>query len=156
LCALRRFTRRLRPALACKLIALLQLVEFAAVAFGRAAFAGEHGRKPKAVVLTRLGTRRGGRGRFGVECLSNRGGAAEVAESEDLDFKFAAFRFNAEHDAGDDVARGFDVLAVVLDAAEVAGFGGERARFVEAGGPEPLIEADGGERCGHDLYLTGA
>jgi len=41
-----------------------------------------------------------------------------------------------------DEFRSFGALAVYLDLAAVDRLGGERAGSIEAGGPQPLVEAD--------------
>jgi|SRR6516225_2543031 len=72
---------------------------------------------------------------FLVERLRDGGRAAEVAEGEDVDFKFAAFRADLQAVADVDVAAGFDGLMVARDAAEFTGTGGLGAGLVEARGP---------------------
>jgi len=80
---------------------------------------------------------------FLVERLGDGGGAAEVAEGEDVDFELAAFGADLEAIADADVAAGFDRLVVGLDAVEFAGAGGLGAGFEEACRPEPFVDAGG-------------
>jgi hypothetical protein len=70
-----------------------------------------------------------------VEGLGDGGGAALLAEGEDLDVEFAAFVFDVEHVADVDLAGGLGGLAVREDAVELAGFGGLLAGLEEAGSP---------------------
>ena len=72
---------------------------------------------------------------FSVEGLGDGGGAALLAEGEDLDVKLAAFVFDVEHVADVDLAGGLGGVVVGGDAVQVAGFGGLLAGLEEAGGP---------------------
>jgi hypothetical protein len=83
---------------------------------------------------------------FGVESLGDGGGAAHLAEGEDLDVEFAAFIADVEHVSDADFAGGLGLDFVGVDAAEVARFGGEGAGLEEARGPEPFVDADGHTR----------
>ena len=76
-----------------------------------------------------------------IESLRDGGGAALLAEGEDLDVELAGFVFDVEHVADAHLASRFSGLAVGEDALELAGFGGLLARLEEAGGPEPLVDA---------------
>lgn len=80
-------------------------------------------------------------GGFGVESLGDGGGAAHVAEDEDLDGEFGGLVADIEGVAEAELAGGFRFEAVAFDAAEVAGLDGEGAGFEEACGPEPLVDA---------------
>jgi hypothetical protein len=84
---------------------------------------------------------------FAVEGLGDGGGAALLAEHEDLDFKLAAFVFDVEHVADADLAGGLGGLVVREDAVQVAGFGGLLAGLEETGGPEPFVDAGSGHAC---------
>lgn len=79
---------------------------------------------------------------FAVELLGDGSGAANFAQGENFDFEFAAVIFDAEEIAGTDVARGLGGLALEVDAAELAGSGGQGAGFEKAGGPQPFIHAE--------------
>ena len=81
--------------------------------------------------------------RLAVERLGNGGGAAHLAEFQNLDLEQAAFIFNLQHVAGVDIARWLGAHAAGEDAADVAGLAGEGAGLEEARGPEPLVDADG-------------
>jgi hypothetical protein len=93
---------------------------------------------------------------FAVEGLGDGGGAALLAEGEDLDLEVAAFVFDAEHVADADFASGFDRLLVRENALQFAGFGGLLAGLEEARGPEPLVNAGAGHAsilCHGRLFL---
>ena len=79
---------------------------------------------------------------FAIEGLGDGGGAALLGEGEDFDFVFDGAGIDAEEVSGLDGAGGLGGEAVGEDAAEVAGAGGEGAGLEEAGGPEPLVDAD--------------
>ena len=79
-----------------------------------------------------------------VEGLGDGGGAALLAEGEDLDVELAAFVFDVEHVADADFAGRLGGLVVRGDAVEVAGLGGLLAGLEEAGGPEPFVDAGAG------------
>jgi len=81
---------------------------------------------------------------FAVEGLGDGGGAALLAEGEDLDVELAAFVFDVEHVADVDLAGGLGGGVVGGDAVQVAGFGGLLAGLEEAGGPEPFVDAGSG------------
>ena len=78
---------------------------------------------------------------FAVEGLGDGGGAALLAEGEDLDVELAAFVFDVQQIADADLTSRLGRLAVREDALELAGFGGLLASLEEAGGPEPLVDA---------------
>ena len=65
-------------------------------------------------------------------------------QQQDFALELAGFVADAQPVADAEKAGGFRTLAVDFDAADVAGAGGELAGFEEAGGPEPLVEAQGG------------
>ena len=81
--------------------------------------------------------------------MGDGGGPALLAERENLDVEFAAFRFNVEHVADADLASGLGGLVVRGDAVEFAGLGGLLAGLEEAGGPEPFVDAG----AGHGSYF---
>jgi len=78
--------------------------------------------------------------------LGDGGGAALLAEGEDLDVELAAFVFDVEHVADADLAGGLGGVDVRGDAVQLAGFGGLLAGLEEAGGPKPFVDAGSGHR----------
>src|SRR5580700_3373233 len=120
-----------------------ELVEFAAVAFGRAGCGGGSEMHHGFSFLGGLAASFTAGVGFAVERLRDGGGSAEVAEGEDVDFELAAFGADLEAIADVNVAAGFDRLVVGLDAVEFAGAGGLGAGFEEARRPEPFVDAGG-------------
>ena len=81
---------------------------------------------------------------FAVEGLCDRCWAADFTEQQDFQVKVSAFVGDSQHVSNSDGARGFEGLSGGLNSAEIAGFGGERSRLEEAGGPQPLVDSYGG------------
>ena len=86
---------------------------------------------------------------FAIEGLGDGGGAALLAEGEDLDVELAAFVFDVQQITDADLTSRLGGLAVGEDALELAGFGGLLASLEEASGPEPLVDAG----SGHAFYF---
>lgn len=78
---------------------------------------------------------------FTVEAVRDGSGTADFTEGEDFDFEVPALVFDGEEVADANLAGGAGRLVVRLDAIQIAGLGGERARFEEARGPEPFVDA---------------
>jgi len=78
---------------------------------------------------------------FTIESLRHCGGAAHFAEDQNFNLKFAAFVANREHVTHAHFAGGLGLDAVGMDAAEVAGPGGQSTGLEEARRPEPLVDA---------------
>ena len=75
--------------------------------------------------------------------MRNGGRGADVTEREHFDFEVAGVVSDLEHVANANLARRLGLLAVGLDAAEIAGAGSEGPSFKEAGSPEEFVEAEG-------------
>ena len=113
-----------------------EAVDKASVAFGRAfGWRGEVERAEEFAFFGGLAASLFAGLGLAVEGLGDGGGAALLAEGEDLDVKLAAFVFNVEHVADADLAGWLGRLIVGEDAIELAGLGGLLAGFEEAGGP---------------------
>jgi hypothetical protein len=82
---------------------------------------------------------------FAAEGLRHCSGAAHFAEQEYLDLKLAALVSDEEHIADTDFASGLGLDAVRMDAAEFAGFLRQRTGLEEARGPQPFVDAHGGQ-----------
>ena len=80
---------------------------------------------------------------FAVKVLRHGGWTAHSADEQNLDLKDPALIFNAQLVAGANLAGGLGAEAVRLNAAHVAGARGHGARFEEARGPKPLVDAHG-------------
>jgi hypothetical protein len=96
---------------------------------------------------------------FGEERLGEGGGGAAGGELEDVDLEGAGVIADAEEVVEFEIAGGLGRLCVAVDAAGVAGGGGEGSGFEETSGPEPFIEAKVlgfGGRVGHDMILVGS
>lgn len=128
------------------------MVEEAAVAFGGAAGAGG---------APGVGGRGGGlTGAFAflgrgevVEVVGESGGGEAVLwEGADADGAGEGGGSDGEDVPGADVAGWFGGLVLDLDVAVSAGLRGLGSRFEEAGGPEPLVDAEG---VGHGRGLEG-
>jgi hypothetical protein len=121
-----------------------ELVDLAAVALGGAAFGDGSEFEHLFAFFGGFGAEYAALGGLAVEGLGDGGGASDLAEDEDFDVEDAGVAGDLEHVAEADVAGGFGAVGVGLDAADVAGVGGEGACFEEPGGPEPFVHAYGG------------
>lgn len=81
---------------------------------------------------------------FAVERLGDGRGAAHITEQQNFYFEVSSFGADLEELTYANFARRLDGLVTDFDLAEFAGAGGEGARFAEARGPKPFIDADGG------------
>src|SRR5436305_2732301 len=82
-----------------------------------------------------------------IERLRGRSRPANIAELQDLQFKFAACGCHLQHVANPDLARGLRWLSVGLISAQVAGPRGQGARLKKSGCPKPFIHS----HRSHDL-----
>ncbi len=80
-----------------------------------------------------------------VEGLCNRGGAAHIAEKQDLHLEVATVVGHAQHVANPDLARGFGRLPVELNPAEFTSACRQCSRLEESRGPKPLIHSYAGQ-----------
>jgi hypothetical protein len=123
--------------------AAAEFAELAAVLLGGSAFGdsahGEHG----LAFLGYAGAFETALVGFLVVGLGDGGGASDLGGEEDFDGEGSGFVGDLQGVSGLDVAGGLGAVGVDLDAADVAGVGGEGAGFEEAGGPEPLVDANG-------------
>ena len=82
---------------------------------------------------------------FAEERLGYGCGASCFAQEDYFDFEFGGIVFDPEHVADAHVACRLGKVRVGLDTAHLAGLLREGAGLEEARGPEPLVDADGGE-----------
>ncbi len=76
-----------------------------------------------------------------VEGLGDGGGSPRLAEREQIHMEYTGLTVDAEPVPEAQDAGGFCTLAVHLDAPDVAGVCGKRARLEEARRPQPFVEA---------------
>lgn len=79
---------------------------------------------------------------FAIELLRNGRGSADVAQAQDFHFEVSAVVFNREKIPDPDFAGGAEGLMIGFDAPQFTRFPGECARFEEARGPKPFVEAN--------------
>ena len=87
---------------------------------------------------------------FLVEGMGDRGGAASVAELQDLDLELSAFGANSQHVTDANVAGGFYRLSPGFNSSQFASVRGHASGFEEARGPKPFVETD----TGHGTILA--
>src|SRR5829696_2369020 len=124
-------------------VLVAEAIDLASIALRRPAFllvdesGGRH-----AELLGELRTRGETLGCLLVECGGDGGRAAALGECADLDDVLVGAEAHAHPIARLEQLGGFDAFAVDLDLAGGDGICGQRAGLEEAGGPEPLVDAD--------------